>query len=89
MLTRLLCTLTEIHTKLEAIMATAQNFRDLLTAINVETDRLAVKIQELIDRVTASDLTGAEETEVLAGLTAIKDRLGVIGANQSDPVPAV
>lgn len=37
-------TIDRINLKLEKAMATAQNFKDLLDAIDVETDRLAVKV---------------------------------------------
>ena len=62
-------------------------FKDLLTGINTETDRLATKGQELIDKVSDSSLTGTEEQEILDGLTAVSSCLSAIGANEADPIP--
>ena len=81
--------LDRIQQKASIAMATLQNFKDLLAAINVETNRLAAKIQELIDKVTTSGLSGPEEAEILADLQAVKDRLSTVGADPSNPIPPV
>jgi len=75
--------------KMENIHMALTTFLALLQAINTETDRLAAKIQELMDTVETGSLTGAEEEQVLNGLQAIKDRLTVIGADSNNPVPPV
>lgn len=78
-----------IQQKMETIMATAQNFKDLVVAINAETDRLAAKIQAFIDAENAGGLTPAEEEAHLADLQSVVDRLKVVGANPADPIPPV
>lgn len=70
-------------------MATAQDFRTLLTGINTETDRIAAKIQEIMDKVSSSGLSGAEEQEILGDLTAVRDRLSTIGKDAAEPIPPV
>lgn len=76
-----------IHLKLEKTMATLQNFKDLLAAIDAETDRLAKKIADLVAQLTAGGMTEAQETQALAGLTAVADRLKTIGADPTNPIP--
>lgn len=76
-----------IDQKVTRLMATLQNFKDLFAGIGTETDRIAVKIQELMDKISSSGLTGPEESEILADAQAIKDRLTGIGADPTDPIP--
>ncbi len=81
--------LDRINEKLGGTMAKLQDFKDLLGAVNTETDRIAAKLQEVIDKVENSGLTGAEEDEILADLTALRDRTAAIGADPANPVPEV
>lgn len=94
MLRRLLKTLTliesvldRIQQKLEKSMATLQNFKDLLGAVDVETTRIGTRVEDLVAKLEAGGMTDAEEAEVFAGLTAVADRLKTIGANPADPIP--
>lgn len=81
--------LDQIQQKLETAMATLQSFKDLLAAVDVETNRIAAKIDEFVAKEKAGDMSAAEETQALDGLTAVADRLRTIGANPTDPVPPV
>lgn len=75
--------------KWEKIMATAQDFKTLVSEINTETDRVAAKIQEIMDKVSSSGLSGAEEAEILGDLTGVRDRLATIGKDPANPIPPV
>ena len=79
--------LDHIQQKMETMMATLQNFKDLLAAVDAETNRIAAKIQALVDQLSAGGMSDAEEAEALAGLSAVADRLKTIGADPSNPVP--
>lgn len=81
--------LDRIQQKTEQAMASLQSFKDLLAAVDVETNRIAAKIDELVAKLEAGGMTEAEEEEALAGLSATADRLKTIGANPADPIPPV
>jgi hypothetical protein len=68
-------------------MATLQNFKDLLNGVKTETDRIADKIDELVESLKAGGLSKEEEAQVFADLQAHSDRLKGIGADAADPVP--
>ncbi len=76
-----------IQTKLETIMAKLQDFKDLLAAVDAETTRIALKIDELVGKLNAGGMTEAEEAEVLAQLSAHAAQLKAIGHDPNDPVP--
>lgn len=82
-------TLDRIQQKMETMMPTLQNFKDLLAAVDAETNRIAAKIQSLVDQLGGGGMSDAEEAEALAGLSAVADRLKTIGADPSNPVPPV
>lgn len=71
-----------IH-KLNEIMATKQEFLDLLVTIGQTADNIAADIERLIAQIGAGGLTAVEEAEVLAELQTAADRLKGI----SDVVP--
>jgi len=79
--------LDRIQQKMEQAMATLQNFKDLLAAVDAETNRLAARIAELVAQIGGGGLTEAEEEEALAGLTAVAERLKTIGASSTEPIP--
>lgn len=76
-----------IATNLEKIMATAQEFKATLAEIDAETTRIANAIQVLVDRITAGGMSGPEEAEVKAELTAHLDRLKGIASDPEQPIP--
>ena len=69
-------------------MPTKQDFDTLLAAVNEATNRIALKIQALIDQLAAGGLTSADEADVQAKLEAVKTQLEALGADPADPVPA-
>jgi predicted Ser/Thr protein kinase len=81
--------LDRIQQKVENTMATLQNFKDLLAAVDAETNRIAAKIEELVGQIGGGGLNETEEAEALAGLTAVAERLKTIGASSTNPVPPV
>src|SRR5678816_4288487 len=81
-------TTDRIQIKLEATMATLQNFKDLLAAVDAETNRIAAKIESLVGGLQSGSMSEAEEAEALAGLQATADRLKTIGADSANPIPA-
>jgi hypothetical protein len=68
-------------------MATRDDFTAVLAAIDVETTRIGVKIQSLIDQIAAGGLSPTEEQSVLTAIGAAAARLTLIGADSADPVP--
>lgn len=76
-----------INQKWEGLMAKAQDFKALVDEINVETDRVAAKIDELTDKLEAGGMTEAEEAQALTDLRAVSDRLKTIGKDPADPIP--
>ena len=68
-------------------MATAQDFSNLVTRLNTDTNALAAKIDALVAKLSDSGLSAAEETQALADLSAVADRLEVLGADPANPVP--
>lgn len=79
--------LDRFNTTLENMMATAQEFKTTLAEIDAETTRIANAIQVLVDRITAGGMSGPEEAEVKAELTAHLDRLKGIGHDPANPIP--
>lgn len=67
-----------IKSNLGELMATAQEFRDTLKEIGTEVDRIT-------ELVKASDLTGAEEQEILDGLKGLRDRVVSVKAPSVEP----
>jgi len=76
-----------IHNRQEKIMASFENFQELVSAFNVETSRLGDLLQELLAKLAAGGLTADQEAAVFADLTAVRTRLAVLGTNPSDPIP--
>lgn len=70
------------------LMPTKQDFDTLLAAVNTATNKIAARIQALIDKLASGGLTPAEEAEVQAGLAAAVAQLEALGADPENPVPA-
>ena len=67
-------TVDRIGQKVEILMPTLQNFKDITAAISAEIDRIEAKLA-----AGTSGLNDAEEAEALADAQALKDRLSGIG----------
>jgi hypothetical protein len=63
----------------ELLMAQLTDFQTLLTAIDIETTRIATKIAELVAKLAVGGLTQAEEAQVFADVTTHLDHLKSIG----------
>jgi len=79
--------LDRIGQKGEILMAKFTDMKGLVNAIRTETDDLALRVDAIINKVSDSSMTGAEEDEILTDLTALKARLSVIGKDAADPIP--
>jgi len=69
------------------IMATLEQFKAALSAVDAETTRIGDYIATLLAQLNRTDLTEAQEAEVLAGLQAAADRLKTVGTSVEQPVP--
>jgi hypothetical protein len=83
----IICLVALLLWRMEKIMATLADFESLLAAMAAETDRIAAKIQELINLISAGGLTAEQEEQVLSGLTSARDRLASLGLDPEDPIP--
>jgi septation ring formation regulator EzrA len=68
-------------------MASVQQFQDALAAVDAETTRIGELIAQLVSQLNRTDLTEAQEAEILASLTAASNRLKTVGADVTNPVP--
>lgn len=68
-------------------MVTKGDFDALLAAVNDATNKIAARIQALIDKQNAGGLTAEEEEAVKAGLEAEVAKLQALGADSTNPVP--
>lgn len=62
-----------IKLNLGELMATAQEFKDVLKEISGDIDRLS-------ELIRSGSLTGEEEAEVLEGLKSLRDRVAAVKA---------
>jgi hypothetical protein len=80
---------TAINKLGEQIMSRLDDFQAALSSIDAETTRIGNKINDLVSQLQRTDLTDAQEADVLNQLTAATDRLKAIGADpvvESSPV---
>ncbi len=90
--TRLLDT---ILTRLESLMSTVNDVKQLVSDLNDETNTVAAKIdaqaaaiQALKDQIAAgTPVSQADLDAIGSGLTAVSDRLKTLGADTSNPIP--
>ena len=80
-------TIDRITHKMEALMATAQNFKDLVQQLNDETNTISARIDALIAKLNDTGISSADEDAALAELQAVSDRLKTLGADQTNPIP--
>jgi hypothetical protein len=69
------------------LMATLAQFQTALSEVDAETTRIGDYIAQLVAQLNRTDLTDAQEAEVLAALAAAGDRLKGIGQTVETPVP--
>lgn len=69
------------------IMATKQEFVDLITQIQDSVANVADDIRRLTDQIGTGGLTEAEEADVLAQLRSAADQLSAVTAQTPEPSP--
>jgi hypothetical protein len=70
-------------------MATPDSYAALVAALDAETTRIGLKVQEYLDTIAAGGMSAAEEDAAQAGLQAVADRLKAIGSDPAEPIPPV
>jgi hypothetical protein len=80
-------TLDRIKIKLEATVATAKDFTDLLKVMDDETTRIAGKFEDLLAQLETGGLSAEEEAAVYASFHAEVDRMKEIGKDATQPIP--
>lgn len=63
------------------------SFDELRTAFNAATNKMAAKLQKLIDQNNRTDMTEAEEAETEAGFRQLVSDLEVLASDPEVPVP--
>lgn len=79
--------LKKILKLMEVVMAKAQDFKDLVDALNAETDMIAARIDAILAKLQDTGLSSAEEAQALSDLQAVSDRLKTLGTDQTNPIP--
>lgn len=72
----------------ENIMSLKESFEALRVEMNDATNKLAAKIDALIEQNNRTDLTEAEEQAVLDGFQGVSNQLKALGADPTNPVPS-
>ena len=68
-------------------MAKLEDFQGALDAVDQETTRIGSFIEQILAQLNRTDLTDAQEAEVLAKLQLAADRLKTVGGSVTQPVP--
>ncbi len=84
-----------ILTRLESLMASVSEVKQLVSDLNDETNAVAAKIdaqaaaiQALKDQIAAGTPVSQADLDAIGrGLTAVSDRLKTLGADTSNPIP--
>lgn len=79
--------LNTVIRKEDLIMATQEEFNEILSQIDSETTRVADKVQQLMDQLATGGMSADQEAQVKADLQAQLDKLRGIGADPANPVP--
>jgi predicted transcriptional regulator len=75
--------------KVDRIMKTLEEFRQAIRDIDVETTRIAAKIEELTQKIKDGGLSDADEEAVFSEIKAHTERLKAVGKDPENPVPPV
>lgn len=75
-----------LNKKVGSIMARLGEVEKLISDINDATNQVADRITALTDKLS-TNMTGEEVDQIKTDLQASVDRLKVLGANPSQPVP--
>ncbi len=78
--------LDQTLTRLEKLMALADDLKAGIDQLNTETDAVAANLAQLAGRITNS-MTDQEVADIKAGLRAESDRLVTLGKDPTQTVP--
>lgn len=79
--------LEEQAAKIETIMATLQDFKDLLTRVDVATNNIAEDLKRLAAQIEAGGLSEADEAEISEALKLAAEKLEAVAAVTPEPAP--
>ena len=68
-------------------MAKPESYAALVAAIDVETTRIASKIEELLAKITAGGMSAADEDAAGVAIAAQLDKLKALGQDPAQPIP--
>lgn len=86
---RILVKTERIKLQMEANMAAAKDFDELVKKLDAATTTLGEKVIRITGELASGGLTAEQESARLAELDAIGDRLVEMGKDQTDPVKPV
>ena len=78
--------LEEQAAKIESIMATLQDFKDLLTRVDAATTNIAEDLKRLAAQVEAGGLSEKDEFEISEALKLAAEKLEAVAAVNPEPV---
>lgn len=73
--------------KLSIIMANLQDFKDLLTRVDVATNNIAEDLKRLAAQIEAGGLSEADEAEISEALKLAAEKLEAVAAVTPEPEP--
>lgn len=73
--------------KIESIMSNLQDFKDLLTRVDVATNNIAEDLKRLAAQVEAGGLSAKDEFEISEALKLAAEKLEAVAAVNPEPAP--
>lgn len=73
--------------KLSIIMANLQDFKDLLTRVDVATNNIAEDLKRLAAQIEAGGLSAKDEFEISEALKLAAEKLEAVAAVTPEPAP--
>ena len=83
----ILSRLKAIQKQGDMVMALVDELKLAINDLDVETTLVAIRIDELIAKLTSEGLSASEKAEVLASIGAETARLKTLAVDPSNPVP--
>jgi hypothetical protein len=75
--------------KIESIMVSLQDFKDLLTRVDVATTNIAEDLKRLAAQIEAGGLSAKDEFEISEALKLAAEKLEAVAAINPEPEPPV
>ena len=73
--------------QIQNIMASLQDFKDLLTRVDVATNNIAEDLKRLAAQIEAGGLSSADETKIAEALKLAAEKLEAVAAVNLEPEP--